>query len=605
MLNRLRRHIFWIVLTAVLLVAAVFGARGEASTLGFTVEGENSSVRIEIYRAEDGCQYVFLPAGVELNRVFAAPTGNGRFVLNGRELAQGVSCDGLETGIAYPLESDDGTQGNLQFLRAGQQATLFITTASGSLETIHSDKNQKEDMWLQLWDGAGICSIRSGVGTMKGRGNATWKYEKKPYSLALAEKTDLLGMGAAENWVLLANATDQSNLHNYLALQLAAGSGLQWTPECRFVNLYLNGEYQGLYLLAEKVEIGEERLDISSGDFLGKVDFASRWKSLSQPFKTNAGRTVEITSPEGLGEDRKTQIQALVNRMEDGILSGSLEGMDLDSWVRRYLVDEIVGNIDADLASSYFYGKDDAVFAGPVWDYDRAFGNTPRNENPESFIAATGEKARGIRSVYYGALAENEVFQARVAELYRDEFLPRLQAWSQGEILAIAEEISASTRMNDIRWAAMFAHLQEVDPSAERVLDYVNRRAAFLSSAWLENVEYCNLQLELTSGSFYRNFAVKQGETPDLTQIGAFLKDMDLETARWTDTAGNPASLTDPVTEDRILRLVQTGEQIAVTPAAETEPGSGEPALPVILFGLLVIGLFGMILRELRSRSKR
>ena len=595
--------LLWVLLTLVLVAAAFFGARAERSTLGFFLG--DTDIRIEVYRAENGEQYVFLPAGVTPDQLRAAPNGPGRFRLDGRELTWGVRCEGLETGVTYRLESGWGEPAELQFLQGENAGTVFLSTASGSLDQIHGDKEYSEDMWIHVWDSAGVSCIREGVGTLKGRGNATWKYEKKPYSVTLSEPADILGMGQASQWVLLANATDQSNLHNYLALSLAAGSGLEWTPECRFVNLYANGEYQGLYLLTEKVETGPQRLDIPIGDdgFLGKIDFASRWNSLRNPFKTDAGRTVEIASPDALSGSQSRQIREMVNRMEQGILSGSLEGMDLDSWVRRYLVDEITGNIDADLASSYFYGKDGVVFAGPVWDYDRAFGNTPRNENPESFIAANREKARGIQSVYYGALTENPVFRARVAELYRTEFLPRLEAWTTGEILEIGKSIAGSAHMNDIRWAAMFAHLQEVDPSARNLTDYIRRRMEFLNSAWLDGVEYCTLQLELTPGSFYRNFAVKKGEVPDPGQIVQFLKDMDPETAVWTEgSSGQEVPLLEPMTENRILRLVQpSGERQT---AAVIAPEEGDDGLRCSLLPLLLIlGLGILIFREFRNRK--
>jgi hypothetical protein len=83
---------------------------------------------------------------------------------------------------------------------------------------------------------------------------------------------------------------------------LASRLGLVWTPECRYVDLYLNGEYSGLYLLVEKLEVADARLTLDSarGDFLCKFDLEFRRDTLRNPFLTNAGRTVELTYPETL-----------------------------------------------------------------------------------------------------------------------------------------------------------------------------------------------------------------------------------------------------------------------------------------------------------------
>ena len=69
-------------------------------------------------------------------------------------------------------------------------------------------------------------------------------------------------MGAAKKWILLANAFDASNINNKMAYDFAAKAGCAYTPECRWVDLYLNGAYTGLYLLSERNEVDSQRVDI-------------------------------------------------------------------------------------------------------------------------------------------------------------------------------------------------------------------------------------------------------------------------------------------------------------------------------------------------------
>ncbi|MBO4798279.1 MAG: CotH kinase family protein, partial [Candidatus Methanomethylophilaceae archaeon] len=108
---------------------------------------------------------------------------------------------------------------------------------------------------------------------IKGRGNSTWGQPKKPYSLRFDQKTDLFGNGYAKTWVLLANYLDKSMIRNYLAFSAAEALELDYTTSAQFVNLYLNGEYLGVYLVAEKIQIGKDRVDIGvPDDFLGNAE---------------------------------------------------------------------------------------------------------------------------------------------------------------------------------------------------------------------------------------------------------------------------------------------------------------------------------------------
>ena len=117
---------------------------------------------------------------------------------------------------------------------------------------------------MALVDTDGYVSHAGDIRKLRGRGNGTWKDSRprRPYQFKLEERADLLDIGqSARTWVLLADITDGTFLHNRIALDLALELGMEETSHSEHVDLYYDGEYRGLYLLAEKVEIGASRVD--------------------------------------------------------------------------------------------------------------------------------------------------------------------------------------------------------------------------------------------------------------------------------------------------------------------------------------------------------
>ena len=99
---------------------------------------------------------------------------------------------------------------------------------------------------------------------IRGRGNTTWKMPKKPYRIKFEDKTELLGMPADKSWVLLANFSDKTLMRNHIAFAFSRQFGLAYTPQSRFVEVYLNGRYDGNYLLTEQIQIDKHRLNSMS-----------------------------------------------------------------------------------------------------------------------------------------------------------------------------------------------------------------------------------------------------------------------------------------------------------------------------------------------------
>ena len=573
---------------------------------------------------KNGNCYVFLPSYASMDQVTVTIHGNRRCSLGDVVLHDGMSCGSFELETPYDVVVNNHRETTLWFYQSANVATMYIDTDSGTMGYIHEDKNYEEKAALTVYTADGELNHHDPSMILKGRGNNSWSYDKRPYALTLSAAGDLLDMGAATNWVLLSNSPDKTNLSNYLIYNLAADCGLPWTPECRYVDIYLNGEYNGLYLLTEKVEVGTNRLDLdtSAGDFLCKADLPGRCRN---PIRTNVGRSVEISYPRTPDHAEYETIQSRINQMEEVILSGAdldtSELIDLDSWVRRYLLDEISANIDSDLASSYFYYSDGVFYAGPAWDYDMSFGNSPRNQEPCSFIAKNTKKSELFESPYYGALYSNESFYNRMVEIYKLEFLPALQRLLDGDLQKLINFIGDAAQMNEIRWESMYDSLliwlPETIRETDDLMTYLDSRVAFLNDAWVNNTEYSTLQFEFAPDDTYWNISVPKGGLLETSY-------RDVMSKVWVDAStGEVYDLKQPVTGDLLLKLCVSpaegedipnpiiesdsmpAQQVEEAPEAENEPVTAYfvVLLSVVILFVLFLGL--VIIDVTRRRKER
>ena len=553
-----RKYLWILALTAALLLVAVYPSPEEPTPLPrFVIPGLEDSQEqyISIFDDEKGNYYVFLPAYADLTKVTIQQASNQLYTLDETVLSNGMNCGDFQLETPYAFSVNQEYVATFRFYQSANVATMYVDTISGNMEYLHCDKTHRENAALSLYTADGALDYRDSLISLNGRGNSTWEYDKRPYTMSLSSDASLLDMAAAKKWILLANAIDETNLNNKLFLDLGKKVGMQWTPDCQWVDLYLNGEYSGLYLLTEKVDVHENRLSLDSnaGEFLCYVSPVYRWSELDNPFMTAAGRAVDIAYPKNTTASQLSEIESRVNQMEAEILSGAdlreSSVIDLDSWVRKYLIDEISANIDADLASSYFYCSDDKIIAGPLWDYDMVLGNSPRNHDPHAFLAKSYRKSRTKTSMYYDTLYRNESFHNRMVEIYLTEFLPELQRLEDTGIDAYIAFIEKASQSNSLRWRSVYDNLYaDVVHTPSALKDYFSKRLAFLNSAWLDNTPYCTVQFEPSyNGASYLSVSVEKG--------GYFKSSyIDTESTVWIDSeTGEVFDFSQPIVKDRIF----------------------------------------------------
>jgi hypothetical protein len=244
-------------------------------------------------------------------------------------------------------------------------------------------------------DLSGANVLYSGTMQIKGRGHSTWWMPKKPYRIKLDAAASLLGMPSEKDWNLLANYCDKTLLRNAVAFELSRRLGMPWTPRWAFVEVFLNGRYDGTYQLTEKIEAGPDRVNITrmkaadtsgdalTGGYLMEIDErldGAVW------FYTPRAVPIVIQDPDPAVAEQADYIRTYVGQAEDALYSSAFTDPDLGwpayfdagTFIDWFIVNETTASVDAIFFSScwlYKHRMDPLLRMGPVWDFDISMGN--------------------------------------------------------------------------------------------------------------------------------------------------------------------------------------------------------------------------------------
>jgi len=273
---------------------------------------------------------------------------------------------------------------------------------------------------------------------IRGRGNNSWTYPKKSYKFKLTEKENILGLAAGKEriWCLLANQCDMSLQRNLVSFEFCRYmSGIDWSPACTPVEVYLNGDYRGVYLLIEEIKVSGDRVDIADTDpdalDTGYLVEMSNYAEGDAVFHVN-GRAYMVQSD--LSADRKikqqqiTWIRDYIAAAYDALASGDRakaeEYIDLDSLLAVYLVEETVLNLDSQWDSFYMYkdagGK---LTFGPIWDFDLTMGNADDgSDNPCQIFVGNGRGSGNSYDSWFGLAMAAPWFREMAAEKWAEVY---------------------------------------------------------------------------------------------------------------------------------------------------------------------------------------
>lgn len=298
--------------------------------------------------------------------------------------------------------------------------------------------------------------------TIAGRGNVSWKHEKKPYKIKFEHNTELLGMPANKSFALIPQQGYCDILAIMMERRAAEMLNLGWTPHGEPVELVLNDSYEGIYLLTEKVDIHPNRLNIYkqpdlntdseliSGGWLLEID---NYDDPSQIVIDECeGKKIRFTyhNPDELSDMQVKWLTDEMTRVNAAIYSNDSTGqtwgelIDSDSAVKYFLTRELFHDYDGYNGSFYIYkdfGYDSKWHFGPLWDpiFGKHKTDWIMNEHPEN------ADVHWIEPMFATAL-----FREKAAEAW-EEFEPMLpELYNYG--LALSEEISDAMIANNKRW---------------------------------------------------------------------------------------------------------------------------------------------------------
>ncbi len=324
------------------------------------------------------------------------------------------------------------------------------------------------------------------------RGQSSLSYPKKQYTIRFIQENGLenpqevLGMAKHDKWVLNGMYSDRSMLRNYLAYQMGR-QVMEYSPDTRFVQVYLKtseeldvkDQYAGIYLLTEKIERGPNRVDIAKNEekfndtsFImsrdkiksGDIVLQTDWNQLEEEYiiipkdilKMRTVFSVSYPNKNAITERDKENIVKSLDDFEYSLRSrdfrdeknGYAKYINVDSFVKFAMINEITKNIDGGEVSSYFY-KDlgQKIKAGPVWDFDMSMGNTLIKEvdEPTGFLM--------LDTIWYERLFQDDFFVSRYKFLYRKY---RNTIWSDRNINLMIDnaliELSSAVEENNALW---------------------------------------------------------------------------------------------------------------------------------------------------------
>jgi hypothetical protein len=422
----------------------------------------------------------------------------------------GVRCNIAELAFyGYPADGDDSYINPLTNIPT---VTIHTTNAQ---DIVEKETYIKGIATFIPADGKNIYSDSLEV---KGRGNASWGFPKKPYRLKLYNKTNILGNPAKEkNWTLINNFGDKTLMRNLLAFDLSKRFDMPYTPAGQPVNVFLNGDYKGCYQLCDQIEVADKRVEVTkmkttdiagnnlTGGYLIEIDaYASQEISWFTSNLYQIPVTVKYPKDDEIVPQQYDYIKARFEEFLTAVNStaytnpsaGYRRYLDTETFIRHFLIGEMSGNTDT-YWSVYMYKDRDSekFFTGPVWDFDIAYENDNRtypinNITEWLCISNRSSHAGNMRDVVKRLLSD-PAFMTELKAVYakyRDN-----GKITEAALLKViddyASQLNTSQQLNFTRWNIMNAWVHQ-NPNTygsyagevANVRNYVKNRIA-----WMDN----------------------------------------------------------------------------------------------------------------------
>lgn len=483
----------------------------------FSIYLEVTGNRINPY-FRDGIYYLFIPQEIKLNNVIINYSGKVT------DISAGVINDNKtitndfrqkDTIIITANEQQyqiKVMQSDLPSLRISLNNTTLSTINNGNKEIKYSGNTIDIKDPANTKNNLSVSDVE-----IKGRGNYTWGLPKKGYQIKLNKKQSVLGMEKAKTWILLANYMDNTFSRNKIAFDLAKDLGLNYTPDYRFVDLWIDGNYLGNYMITEKIQVNEKRVNLENiNGIISEIDNLY-YKESATSFRSNKSNTW-FTLKDSVADDEgneksiaKQSFESFKNTIylfEEYLYSENKDWntiskfIDVDSFIKFYFIQELSEDQDGCRSSLFMYkdGIDDVIHMGPVWDYDIAFGNNSEEKNggnPNVDYVINIQKYMDISNDWFNQLMQIKEFRNKVKELYNTEiktFLNNINSQTY-------DNMQKSANMNNIIWNTLGKksligriNKNSYAEECEYLKSWLQNRINYLDRRYSDNSEIINVK---------------------------------------------------------------------------------------------------------------
>lgn len=598
----------------IIFVVCFWGLNGrQTPSTGYLVSGSSEVPRLFIPEYDlnisgvdrKGCTYFFLPSYVSLTNLDQSLSDYKLYLPDGTLLR----TPALNICIDVVVDTGDGTPVSWQvaFYKSENLNTVFLKSDSGVLDTVTKDTYISVSVCVINAKGDELIDNKPAL--IKGHGNSTWNIDKNPYELKFPYDVSLCDMRASNKWLLLANSYDSTKMANKLAYDTSEAIGMEYSIESDWVDVYADNSYLGNYLLCKEPDIGNDGLDIGNLEALNtqywnpnntfRTEKMHGYIYQTTPAVISGGYLIEkvrptlyeekkcgfttgndcfsIKSPNNASYEEVDYIRSFTVSVDSTITGrkdDQLSMIDRYSFSRRFLVEELFFNSDSMCSSYYFYKKpgQDRLFAGPIWDHDRALGF----DNVDFFL----DYNNSIRSIetynYYDntqkplswdtLLYENRAYRSYLIGVFREN-IPVFRELIDDRIDAEYMRIESSLKMDRILWGTERSKYKSAYNNARFIKFYLSKRLEYLCNIWDIDEDFTSC---ISDGSTHTiSFILPDGnnirlQADDGSQLSLNdLPDYDHEIYQgWYYTqTGYPFSHFIPVFEDTDLELRLISEE--------------------------------------------
>lgn len=359
---------------------------------------------------------------------------------------------------------------------------LTITTTDPSIVEIPS-----KDYYLEgtlAVNGRGGYEDYTGKTEVKGRGDSTWGYPKKPYRLKLNKKAEICGLGKAKNYVLLANHLDPTLMLNSVAFKIGRLLELPFTNHAIPVDVVLNGIYKGSYLLTEQIEVKENRVDLDENNSV-MWELDSYWDDEPKFKSTAFNLPVMVKDPDLTTEQFeywKKDFNAFTTQFAKEPLEGNsyVDMIDIESVAKFLITFNLVHNMEINHPKSVFLHKEGngKYVMGPIWDFDWAYDYEGTSNHFGRYNTPLfSSSMNGVGTAFFQRFLQDSRVKAIYKRTWQDFKNNKLDA-----LLQYVDDYAVMLKPSVERNSELWENTRSFDTKVKELKTWLKNRADYIDS---------------------------------------------------------------------------------------------------------------------------